>query len=207
MRRSLFTFALLAAVSASSLAHASFYGNARVGISKYDDFKTEAVTVGGVPGTITNKDTDDYSTFYAAAVGYRWSLPMIFAFRTELEYTYHMPYEQSYVVNGAISVSDKYTLQSLMLNAGIDFNIIPLVTPYALAGIGGTHVSIDRKAFGGVVNDPDSYNKLTWTAGVGIAASLFGILQGDIGYRYTQFGNGGDATRSQEITLGARLSF
>ena len=208
MRYSLFAFSLLTVLAMSSAAEASFYANARMGISKFDEFKSKKVLVNGAPATITDKDKDNYSSFYAGAIGYRWDLPFLATLRTEAEYTYRMPYEQTYVVNGTNYVKDKYKIQTLMLNVGADITVLPLVKPYAMAGIGVTHIGVDRKVFGAAnINKPDSENEFTWTAGVGLMTSFLGVLQGDIGYRVTQIGTGGDATRAQEIILGARLAF
>ncbi len=141
----------------------------------------------------------------AALVGYdfhpRFSIPL----RLDLEYiartTWNGGFEIGVVDEGeklSASLDTKLNIQTLMLNASLDWHNESIVTPYITAGVG---FAFAHGKLGFNVEDPSSFiganfshseseslTSLAWQVGVGMGIDLTESLTFDVGYRYFQFG-------------------
>ena len=184
--------ALVASLMLSGMAFAEgggFYGSIKAGGSYLDATKSLS---SNSTGNSASSKFDREAGAVGIAAGYNWmdgDLPL----RTELEYMYTGDYKYKYSDSNA-TLTDKITLQTLMLNVYWDFYNSTSFTPYVNAGAGAAWVQ--EKFSASTVGAPSSKTttNFAFNVGAGVGWSLTESVILDLAYRYDYYGDGKKVT-------------
>ncbi len=192
-----------------------------------DDFNGQATfkEFETTSGVYKGKDSTDNTYGGGVAAGYDFGAYSEYPIRLELEYLYRgritgdYPTQVTMLDSSGQYMTSSYsmsaTIQTVMLNAMLDFPTDTAFTPYIQAGLGGAYVNARvRSTFDGAIDHPSksyytdqaattadnrygvthSYKgeqsdwNLAWNAGGGFAYQLTDTMALDLGYRYSSFG-------------------
>src|SRR5574344_1753581 len=144
----------------------------------------------------TKSELDDNALMLSGALGYRWGY-----FRLEGEYVWRDSTDDSYT-EGATTYNSEFETSSYMANIYWDLSPYTWFTPYLSAGLGMTDISYSVNA-----NDYDEDN-FTWSVGGGLSAQVTNRFNIDLGYRYYDMGDLGEANiHTHEVYSGLRYVF
>ena len=152
-------------------------------------------------------EIDDNALMLSAALGYRWGY-----FRIEAEYVWREETDdtkRSAIINGA-SINSQFESSSYMANIYWDLSPYTWFTPYVSAGIGMTELEYNFNNRGGNDTNKASFEEtnFTWSVGGGLSAQVTNRFNVDLGYRYYDMGDIGEASiHAHEVYGGLRYVF
>lgn len=148
-------------------------------------------------------EIDDNAMMWAGAIGYRMGY-----FRFEAEYVWRETTEDSKTsaITGT-TANTEFESNSYMANVYWDLSPYTWFTPYVSAGLGMTDLTYTFKHTGRNSVEVDESN-FTWALGGGISAQVTNRFNIDLGYRYYDMGDVGEASiNAHEIYGGLRYVF
>lgn len=181
--------------STSAIACDGFYMGLRGGVVNHNFGESTA--------SGDTYEIDDNAMFGAGSLGYRYGY-----FRAELEYIWREETDsESGDTVGLGADKTTFQTQSYMLNGFVDLSPYTRFTPFIMAGIGMTNVTLEHQPFGGAKENFDEDN-FTWSVGAGISAKITNRFNMDIGYRFFDMGEIEEATiKAHEVYGGIRYVF
>lgn len=154
-------------------------------------------------------DIDDNSMMFSGALGYRWGY-----FRVEAEYVWREDSDSS-KFSPALNTSNREEFESKSYMANIYWDLSPYTwfTPYVSAGIGITEMNFSSRLTDydtGTTRKSNDYDEsnFTWSVGGGLSAQVTNRFNVDVGYRYYDMGDIGEASiHAHEVYGGLRYVF
>lgn len=157
-----------------------------------------------VEGTNLPKEFDKHAdSLYggALAVGYNFQNLLGFPVRAELEYAIFSQFEDKKML-GSEYLTGKLDFQTFFVNVYFDFRNSSRFTPYIGGGLGmalvGSEVNTNATGVELALGKLTETN-FAWNVGLGVSYTFTGLISLDLGYRYSQFGEGKTATNSTNI--------
>lgn len=146
-------------------------------------------------------EIDDNAMMWSGALGYRLGY-----FRFEAEYVWRETTEDSKSTNFGTTSETEFESTSYMANVYWDLSPYTWFTPYFSAGLGMTDLTYTFKNPG--TSDEVDESNFTWALGGGISAQVTNRFNVDLGYRYYDMGDVGEASiNAHEVYGGLRYVF
>jgi opacity protein-like surface antigen len=185
------------------------------------------VGFGLVPPSVRSRFERSFSI--GGGLGYQ-ALPWFRADVT-VDHRFETTFRETRLAFGAGSALDRadYGATTVLLNAYLDLALVPGFTPYLGGGIGFSHSRLgeaERWSYGAAGDvtgvtalGSRSNTAFAWAVTTGVAVDVTGSLKLDLGYRYTDLGDGAthapmtaaplraDEIRTHEVRVSARYLF